>query len=94
MEVKPEASNASVAPKTETPSTPQVPKKNFQQGGPNVQKKKNFQNRNDKMANNQGNNGNMPPRSNNRGPMKNEVTTKIRVVHKRAMAAILNEDYK
>lgn len=70
MEVKPEASNGPVAAKVEVQNTPQGPKKNFQQGGPNIQKKKNFQNRNDKV----GVNGNMPPRNNNRGPMKNEVT--------------------
>lgn len=73
MEVKPEVPNGPVAAKTEVPSTPQGPKKNFQQGGPNQQKKKNFQNRNEKVGNSQGNNGNIPLRNNNRGPMKNEV---------------------
>jgi hypothetical protein len=83
MEVKPEASTASIAPKQEV-QTPQAPKgKNFnqnqnqqqqQQGGsnggpngPNMRGKKNFPNRGGKMGNN-------PQGNNNRGPMKNEVS--------------------
>lgn len=62
MEPKPEASNGVVAPKQEV-LTPGGPKGKFQQGGPNMQKKKNFQNRNEKMDNN------MP--KNNRGPHRN-----------------------
>lgn len=75
MEAKVEAPNSTPAPKPEIPHNSQTgPKSNgpkFQQGpgGPNMGKKKNFQNRGEKM----GNNNNQGPRNNNRGPMKNEV---------------------
>ena len=72
MEPKAEPSNGTPAPKQEVPSTPQGPKPKFQQGGPNINKKKNIQNRGGKMGNNtQG--------SFTRGPMKNEVREKIRI---------------
>lgn len=75
MEVKAEAPNGTPAPKPEIPHNSQTGPKNngpkFQQGpGPNMGKKKNFQNRGEKMGNNNNNQG---PRNNNRGPMKNEV---------------------
>lgn len=70
MEVKAEPSNGPPMVKSENPN-PQGPKGNFKQGGPNMQKKKNFQNRGGKMGNNQ-------QGGNNRGPMKNEVSLEIR----------------
>lgn len=76
MEPKPEASNGTPAPKPE-PSTPQgqgPPKQKFQPGAPNLNKKKNLQNRVGKMGNNQ--QGNF-----NRGPMKNEVSKKDQFFH-------------
>jgi hypothetical protein len=66
MEVKAETANGPPPVKQEN-QNPQGPKGNFKQGGPNMQKKKNFQNRGAKMGNNQ-------PGNNNRGPMKNEVS--------------------
>lgn len=72
MEPKAEPSNGVVVPKQENPTnTPQGPAKGkFQQGGPNLQKKKVFPNRGGKPGNNQQGGGG------NRGPrdfQKNEV---------------------
>lgn len=77
MEAKAEPANGVVAPKPE-PQTPtpnqgmnQGPKANNKfppgnNGGPNMQKKKNFPNRGGKMGG--------PSQQGNRGPMKNEVS--------------------
>lgn len=74
MEPKAEPSNGVAVPKTENPTNPpqgpQNPKGKFQQGGPNLQKKKAFPNRGGKPGNNQQGGGG------NRGPrdfQKNEV---------------------
>lgn len=104
MEVKPEPVNGTPVAKAEIiPTNSQggggppnnFNKAKFQQGpggpgGPNVNKKKNFQNRGD----NKGMGNNNMPRNNNRGPMKNEVRRKFNFSDLACSAAIFGKNRK